>query len=363
MPGEKLQTGRLNWLDGLRALAILLVVLVHSGQGVRGITGWVKEISQAGQYGVQVFFVISAVAIYLSLDRQFAEKKSLMGWYLKRFLRIAPLYYFGIVLYTAYRYNVQDQNTPLMSIISNGVFAHGFVPAANNSVVPGGWSIAVEMTFYAIAPLAIYALRLRLWWVLFLLAISSSIAISHFASSELQIKNNSFYYFWPFTQAPIFLVTIGAVHAFRKKIFGENTGQALTVIPITLILFISICLGLHFGTYGNVAHLLAPTFIGVAATALLFLAHSSLSNIFGSYPMIWIGRHSYSIYILHFIVLDGVRYLVVGYSGLTGDVRFIVTFIATFALTCVFSIVSRHLIEAPFINLDRKLNFKTASGD
>jgi len=356
-----IKDNRLGWLDGLRALAIIMVVWVHSGQRIKGIGSGVQEFAQAGQYGVQLFFVISAVSIYLSLGRQFHKGRSLKGWYLKRFLRIAPLYYFGLIFYTAYRYYIQDQNTPLMPILANLTFTHGFVPAGNNSVVPGGWSIAVEMAFYLVAPLVIYALRLRFWWALFLVAALSSLALTHFANSGLGIKNNGFLYFWPLTQAPIFLIAIGAAHVFNNSMFKGGERWGLTTITALLLSIFSVGLGLYFGTFGNAAHILAPTFMGLGGVALLFLANRPLLNIFSSRVAIWIGRHSYSIYLLHFIVLDGVRRLIENHSTLEAEPRFIVTFFATFLITCLLSTLSRYVLEAPFIRLGRKLNIEKAT--
>jgi len=53
------ELNRLDWLDALRGWAVLGVVMVHSGQAAHS-TGITQQISAAGQYGVQLFFLISA---------------------------------------------------------------------------------------------------------------------------------------------------------------------------------------------------------------------------------------------------------------------------------------------------------------
>jgi peptidoglycan/LPS O-acetylase OafA/YrhL len=87
------------------------------------------------------------------------EKHPKFNFFIRRFFRIAPLYYIGILYYLwqdgfGSRYWLSDQElVTTANILSNIFFVHGFNPYWMNSVVPGGWSIAVEMLFYCIAPL------------------------------------------------------------------------------------------------------------------------------------------------------------------------------------------------------------------
>ena len=76
-----------------RVLACLSVFFVHLGQRVNW-EGIVRTFSDYGQYGVQLFFVVSGYLAYLSLSY---AKSNLEYWY-KRLLRICPLYYF-VILY------------------------------------------------------------------------------------------------------------------------------------------------------------------------------------------------------------------------------------------------------------------------
>ena len=69
------------------------------------------------------------------------------------------MYYLGIVYYLFQdglgpRYMLGDEtHITALNIISNFIFLNGFNPHWITSIVPGGWSITVEMTFYAILPL------------------------------------------------------------------------------------------------------------------------------------------------------------------------------------------------------------------
>ncbi|MGY4373336.1 peptidoglycan/LPS O-acetylase OafA/YrhL [Bradyrhizobium sp. i1.3.6] len=86
-------------------------------------------------------------------------------FYIRRFLRIAPLFWLAIPVYLAVNgtgpsYNAPNGIGPLQVILT-ATFLHGFWPDSVNSVVPGDWSIAAEMTFYLVFPFVITAFGSR----------------------------------------------------------------------------------------------------------------------------------------------------------------------------------------------------------
>ena len=102
-------------------------------------------------------------------------------------------------------------------------YTHGWTPESINSVVPGGWSIAVEMTFYLCLPL-LFVLLTNLPKSLLFLAISlimrvvaNSLATAgwtnHYAADQLYIVGD-FTYFWFFNQLPIFAIGIVTYRLF-----------------------------------------------------------------------------------------------------------------------------------------------------
>ncbi len=96
------ELNRVDWLDALRGWAVLGVVMVHSGQAAHS-TGITQQISAVGQYGVQLFFLISAITISITYEAHIAKFgksfRAQFSWFLKRFFRIAPLYYIAIIFY------------------------------------------------------------------------------------------------------------------------------------------------------------------------------------------------------------------------------------------------------------------------
>src|SRR5262249_23668668 len=95
MSDEPIPGKRLAYLDGLRAIAALMVFLIHSGAPTLRAAGPIgNSIVDHGKYGVTVFFVVSAFSLCVSLQPAFAGARvSWAAYFVRRFFRIAPLYY------------------------------------------------------------------------------------------------------------------------------------------------------------------------------------------------------------------------------------------------------------------------------
>ena len=155
---------RSDYLDGLRGFAILGVVLIHVGQLYsQAVPAVLANFTNYGFRGVQLFFMVSALTLTASLRRRPAD---LGSYALRRFLRIAPMFYLAAVFYlilggTGPSRFAPDGISPL-DISLTFLMLHGFSLTSINSVVPGGWSVASEVIFYALLPLTLmFATSLR----------------------------------------------------------------------------------------------------------------------------------------------------------------------------------------------------------
>src|SRR5579862_5415597 len=158
-PLNKQEPNNFAYIDAVRGLAFLAVLIVHAALSVGQFYG--RSILAKGGYGVQLFFLASAITLCFSMAaRQRIDAHPVIYFYVRRLFRIAPLFWLAILFYSLFpgvmpafwlSQWAPDGVRPSYFALT-ACFLHGWHPYTFNSIVPGGWSIAVEMTFYAIFP-------------------------------------------------------------------------------------------------------------------------------------------------------------------------------------------------------------------
>ncbi|MBN3763140.1 acyltransferase [Burkholderia sp. Ac-20365] len=314
---------RIAALDAGRALAIVGVIFVHLSLYLPALPPWLRVIAGMGQYGVQLFFVISAVTIMFTLEdeaRRFGDRHSLIArrFYIKRFFRIAPLYYVAIAVYSignflAERFDAQvTAPHSVADVVANLVFIHAWVPGAIDTVVPGGWSIGVEMCFYLFAPLIFVATRTRrgLWrTALALLALSAVVLTAGACADDAcTVENNSFLYYWPPTQLPCFVIGFVLARYGRRLLLRDGMklsmfGMACALAACVVLLALLYATGSGLG----LAHWLAPTVAACAAAAFLLLLSQMPRRYPGERIVAAFGQNSYGLYVWSFVAILMVR--------------------------------------------------------
>ncbi|WP_346320653.1 acyltransferase [Chitinophaga sp. YIM B06452] len=254
-------------LDAIRFIAAFLVVLHHAQffKEENGVNTWKfldPALAEAGRMGVNLFFVLSGFLIsYLLLkERQDTGQLNLRNFYIRRILRIWPLYLaFGIgmvllaptvlhILNVAPDYSMATIATNLIFLLLFAVNIQlAFFPY-NKGIVEISWSVCIEEQFYLIWPLLIIAFRNRLK-TLFILMLGIG-----FLSKTLCIVLP---YFFPSLSTPS-LFGINYLLLFDKfELFGTGMFAAY-------ILF-------HKETYGKLLEVLMNKRIQVAMLLLTFL--------------------------------------------------------------------------------------------
>ena len=209
---------RFSFIDALRGYAILGVIVVHVAQYVPKLEWPLSVIAIEGARGVQLFFIASALTLMLSWH---SRSDGVAAFYIRRVFRIAPMFWLAIPLFIS----LDGLGIVWPHILATALFVHGFHPQTIDSIVPGGWTIGVEMTFYAAFPLL--AWWIRSWQVAALAFVASvlgaallyPITIEIFAAltpdqSYEQIKGFSF--LWFPTQLPAFLMGILVFQLLRQ---------------------------------------------------------------------------------------------------------------------------------------------------
>lgn len=134
---------RIKWIDQAKRVAILMVVAVHVSQ-VLSLPPMVKTIASFGAMGVQLFFVLSAYCLCMTNS----DVVWSLDYLARKYRRLLPWYLFGIVLYFCYWWARGDVSSyTIQDVLLNVGLVNGFVPSAQNAIVPGGWSISCIALF------------------------------------------------------------------------------------------------------------------------------------------------------------------------------------------------------------------------
>jgi peptidoglycan/LPS O-acetylase OafA/YrhL len=356
------------YIDALRGYAILGVVVVHASQQFPGLDGSVKSIAGQGARGVQLFFVVSALTLMLSWH---SRNDGATRFLIRRFFRIAPMFWLAIVFFLildgfAPRYWAPS-GIGWEHVLATATFVHGWHPETITSVVPGGWSIAVEMTFYLMFPLLVLAIRSS-WSAALALIVGivlarnlNPIAPSLWPGEEPYIEN-AFAFFWFPNQLPTFLVGILVFYLSR-----DLRGRLPALVPeIGLVLSIGLILLITILPIPRLQSLLSYSLL-FGSTALC------LTQGAGSWlllrPVRALGTVSYSGYLWHFAIL-GVLAALYHRAGFNpfgiddpscGWPYFLLFFAVLLAMTAALSALTYRYIETRGIELGRNLASRFAN--
>lgn len=366
-PPHALADKRYPWIDVLRGIAILMVIAVHASHGLKGSDSLLRTIFGFGGFGVQLFFVASAMTLCMSLENNYGKPRWLIKYAARRYFRIAPMYYVGIVLYFFWSFAKNYTQNGLLgplpqytvtNVLTNVIFIHGFFPAAYNNIVPGGWSIGTEVAFYVLFPclfLLYRTVKRPLLLSVFLLAgCYLLISLVQWWLGQT-IAGSDFLYFNIANQLQVFI--IGILGFYYLPVICR-----LHPVFLCLVIFLFGVLG--YGIWEQPIH--NARFLALAAYAGAFVGLAALvarMKLKGA----WlgdIGRRSFSMYVVHFLFMNVIDYsfnhgggLLTEYPNLKALVHFGVAVLATYRIAGL----TKRWIEDPCIQLGARL-MKLRSG-
>jgi exopolysaccharide production protein ExoZ len=300
---------RLESLDCLRGIAILGVVAFHVFGLFHANNSAIRLISEQGFFGVQLFFIVSALTMCLMWERRGGEYRPAAKFYIRRFFRIAPPFWLAAIFYTLLDHGAASEWAPdglgLRQFVTTATFVHTFWPDTINSVVPGGWSIGVEMLFYLFFPIIIgWRCRPQMYLLmavsvyllnLFLVRPAYLWVLDGYRYSDLI---GEFLYFQFFNQAPIFLAGIW----LYKFLHSSERQWSWPAILGSAWIALAFLLKARFGFNSS-------PFFWLPVACLLAAAYVVLSLQISWRPLNRLGEVSYSVYLTHFAVVRGLELL------------------------------------------------------
>ena len=348
---------KLDFIDALRGIAVLLVIMSHS-KSFENLPGIVEYIVNSGTRGVQLFYMVSAFTLFLSFDYRIGKESSLVrNFFIRRFFRIAPMYYLAIIYYLfqygfGSRYWLGDESSISgFNIASNFVFLHGLNPYWITSVVPGGWSVAVEMMFYMLWPYLFYKIKsinqaFNFLIVSSIFSFSFTLLLSNYHLFQTNRLWGEYLFLYFPNQLPIFAVGILMYFIWIKEnAISQISGKSLLMFGVLLFIQLSIKVDflLPHHTFNTIA------FLFVAIGLIKYRPILIVNKLF-----IFIGKLSYSMYLIHFAVLFLLQKLnFLNYVSMVVT-NFAIRFLVIVLLTTGISYIFYKLVEVPFQKIGSK---------
>ncbi len=356
-------------LDGLRAIAFLMIFGFHTG------------VIDFGWMGVQMFFVFSGFLITGILLRM---KANLPTWeyfkkfYIRRFFRIFPLYYFYLLLIfigATWSLSVSYKPRVMRAVIDQIWYAilylYNFYSASNSfnssRMLDHLWSLSVEEQFYIIWPLLILLVNEKHLKKLFVAGIIAGpvfrfIIFIIYQTGEIASLRN---YVWlPIYTLPFSHIDAFAFGAYISRFSIPNARKQLLYLSLTVPL---IGFATQFAANGSFEPLLTLGYQVTLPDAYQYIwAYSLLNywfvviiycvvkeNMFVRFldwlPLQYLGRISYGLYIYHFPMI----WLVSQIPGFSPSERSVhpAVLILSFIGTVIVASLSYFILEKPFLKL------------
>lgn len=297
-------------VDGLRALAVLAVIVYHADMTLLGF-----PLFQGGFFGVDVFFVLSGFLITSIIRDQMENNNfSLIDFYWRRAKRIVPALLVVLAITSLAAYNIllpNDLEKYSQSLQSALYFGSNYFWLNEDSYIADAsiykpllhtWSLAVEWQFYIIFPIIVWTINKFFKKYLFSCLLALSLFSLLYAQFIVSKNPDSAFYLLPSRGWELIL---GGLTSFYDRNRLNNTTQSslkeiiYKYLPTLGILMIA--LSMLFISH-NVLHPSMITLLPVLGTCLfiMFTRKNELTNTFFSIkPVVFIGTISYSLYLWH----------------------------------------------------------------
>lgn len=329
-------------IDGLRAIAVLSVILFHLNPGLL----------PGGYMGVDVFFVISGYLITALIKKDLAHNQfKFSTFYLRRIKRIIPALYVLLFVVTIAAFVVllpTDLKDYGRSLLSQSVFSSNIyfylksdyfdTPSLLKPILHT-WSLSVEEQFYIFYPvLLVFLSKLpgKYTSYILLLLITGAIAASYYVYDHNQ---SAVFYLSPFRSWQLLLGAVLNFIPLKLKSPDKPFSEIFTWAGLLAVFYSLVCMSKNTPMHG------LSSIVPTIGTALIIVGNSnkltSAGRILAFKPINYTGKISYSLYLWHWP-------LIVFYMYILGDHISLISGCGIFAVSYLLAFLSYQYIETPF---------------
>lgn len=328
-------------LQYLRAFAALWVLFTHVLQGLSLRPGGMFF---AGQWGVDIFFLLSGFIIYLTTP-DFSSWKSFA---IKRLFRIYPAYWVTLLIYTIYSIAIMGGVYNALTIFQNVIMVPFSGPLSYKSLIVGqAWSTCYELYFYFLMTF-ILMIRTPKKWILpiILILLTSSFVLRKYIPHNNGISN---FLFSIMGSSHVLFFCEGIVISMlaerieKLKIYRMNC--VLIVIMSLMIYSVVLCTKYSF----LVSFIISPLLFIIIYKANDIIVPSGVVH----WSFLMLGDASFSIYLVHSVVIN----FLLNQCHIANLASLL---LLTLFITIVLSILCFHFIEKKLIAVGKNLSLKFA---
>src|SRR5262245_11077416 len=334
---------RFSALDGVRAIAVLLVVITHS-RGPRPLH------YLAGWNGVTIFFVLSGFLITtLALrEEERSGRLSLGSFYVRRAFRILPLYLLVLSLYIpivlVLKMGDASKFTRALPFYASPLPEIPFFAGGGHVPFEISWSLGIEEKFYVVWPLLAFGLLYYCRRARLPLAIALAAVLW---LAELTPHASRFVF-------PYFHIVIGCVIALllnNRRSYDRLRflGRRAAAVPLLIV-----AAALQIWSAFGLSPLIVPVYtLAVAALLVnLIISTRASTSFLTRQPLVYIGTISYALYLTHQLGLGISERLVPAQTGWYGDISSLAIGLGLAIALCA---LLHRWVETPMIARGRRL--------